>query len=61
LVEPLNPTIRRSFARSYAPNEQFLWPETAMHDVGWLVKAYHGDSGSLMGMIIGILWQPIVE
>lgn len=28
----------RSFARSYAPNEQFLWPETAMHDVGWLVK-----------------------
>lgn len=36
----------RSFARSYAPNEQFLWPETAMHDVGWLVKDSVGSSRS---------------
>eukprot|EP00435_Cladocopium_sp_Y103_P017447 s824_g4.t1 len=28
----------RSFARSYAPNEQFLWPETAQHNVGWLIE-----------------------
>jgi len=28
----------RSFGRSHAPNEQFFWPETAQHDVGWLIQ-----------------------
>ena len=32
------PTFFRSFGRSHAPNEQFFWPETAQHDVGWLIQ-----------------------